>query len=360
MTMIENQYKPDFVTHPGLTLIETLESLGLSQVDLAERTGRTKKHINELVQGKAQITPDMALELERVLGVPAEFWNNREQAYQQYLTLKREENRLSEYGEWLDQFPVKNMIERGWIARRESKVALMQEVLSFFGIARPEQWDSSYGRKVVSYRKSNKHEASKEAVSVWLRAGEIDAQRLYCQPYDEKLFREVLSEIRALTIEIPEFFVPKLRELCASAGVAVCFTKELQKAPISGAARWLSPSKALIQLSLRYKRNDQLWFSFFHEAGHVLLHKKKDIFLEYGSHDVDGEEKEADQFACNMLIPPSEFRRFLERGDYSHRSINEFAKKIGIHPGIVVGRLQHDEILPYSRFNDLIMKLEWA
>jgi HTH-type transcriptional regulator / antitoxin HigA len=147
-----------------------------------------------------------------------------------------------------------------------------------------------------------------------------------------------------LTREGPEAFVPKLEDLCASAGVAVVFVPELPKIGIWGATRWLG-DKAVIQLSLRYKSNDHLWFTFFHEAGHILKHGRKEIFIE--GKGLNGEkEEEANAYARDKLIPPAQMRRLIKSGRPTLATVERFADEIGIAPGIVVGRLQHEKVLP--------------
>ncbi len=151
----------------------------------------------------------------------------------------------------------------------------------------------------------------------------------------------------------PEAFQPEAIRLCADAGVAVAFVPELPKVRASGAARWLSPTKALIQVNYRYKTDDQLWFTFFHEAGHILKHGKRDVFIEDGELQND-KEAEANKFAADFLIPPLEYRRFTSRtGHYRKTEIIEFAEQLEIAPGIVVGRLQHDGKLPPQNCNEL-------
>jgi len=360
---IKNQYTPDVVSPPGETLLETIEELGMSQAELAQRMGRPKKTINEIIWGKAAITPETALQLERVLRVPASFWSNREQQYRQYLARLKEENRLAEQVGWLQRFPVKAMIEKGWIQAFDDQVQQLHELLKFFGIVSPDQWDNVWSRSSVAFRKTPAFQSDREPISAWLRRGELEAQRIHCQPYEAETFRKALIEIRRLTMEPPEVFEPGLRRVCAEAGVAVVFVPQLPRARVSGATRWLSPDRALIQLSLRYKKDDQLWFSFFHEAGHILLHGKRDVFLE--GDDIDGDkEEEANRFAARTLIPPTELERFLSQlmpGLYPSKSaIRAFASEIGIAPGIVVGRLQYDKYLPFSHCNDLKRTFVWA
>ncbi|EFK06283.1 addiction module antidote protein, HigA family [delta proteobacterium NaphS2] len=359
----ENQYLPDTVSPPGETLQETIVALGMSQAGLAERTGRSKKTINEIIKGKAPITPKMSLELERVLGVPASFWNNRERNYREALARIEEKNTLQAQVEWLKSVPVKDMIRWGWIKQFEEKVQQLQEVLTFFGIASPDQWPTvmaSLGQK-VAFRKTEAFEVDNGALMAWLRKGEVEAKKIECSPYSEKKFRSCLYTIRELTVEPPEIFQKRLTELCAGCGVVVIFVPELPRTRVSGATRWVTANKALIQLSLRYKSNDHLWFSFFHEAGHIIKHGKKAIFLEGTGLGMDQDkEEEANRFASDFLIPRQQYLRFVRDRSLSKFNINRFASKLGVAPGIVVGRLQHDKHLPVTHCNDLKIKLKWA
>lgn len=361
---IQNQYTPDYVSPPGETLIEVLEERGMSQAELAERTGRPKKTISEIINGKAAITPETALQLERVLNIPASFWNNRERRYQEFLAGQEEQERLEKQVAWLDQIPVKAMIKSGWIRHFTDKVEQMRDVLNFFAVASPEQWESRWCRNHVYFRKSQAFQSDSGAIAAWLRRGEIEAADIPCAIYDANKFKEALLQIRSLTVESPEIFQPEVVRLCAEAGVAVVFVPQLPKTRASGATHWLNSDKALIQLSLRYKTNDHLWFAFFHEAGHILLHGKRDFFLEgksVGSIEDQDKEQEANKFAEDILIPPTKLKKFLESGQQcSKASIEKFAAEIGIAPGIIVGRLQHDGILLLSHYNDLKQKFEWA
>ncbi len=168
-----------------------------------------------------------------------------------------------------------------------------------------------------------------------------------------------MAEARKLVLLPLKEALSKLAELCASAGVAVVLTKEIRNAGVSGAVRWISKDKALIQLSLKYKTHDQLWFTFFHEAAHILLHGKRQVFIEYGISKAtnEEEEEEASVFAGDILIPTA----YQHRLPYlkTRAEISAFAQSIGITPGIVVGRLQHDNLVYPSAFNDLKRKVDW-
>jgi HTH-type transcriptional regulator/antitoxin HigA len=364
---VHNQYSPDFVTPPGETLQETLEAIGMSQAELAERTGRPKKTINEIIKGKAAISPETALQLERVLGVPASFWNSRERQYREDQARVAEQEKLKEQVEWLARLPINAMVNLGWIKKFRDKVQQLLEVLTFFGVASPQELQNFWDRRVVNFRMSPNLEANQWTALAWLRKGEIEAKKFNCPSYDLKTFRNALSQIRALTISGPETFHLRMISLCADSGVAVVLTPEIPGIRVSGAARWLTPAKAMIQLNLRYKTNDHFWFTFFHEAAHILKHDKRLTFIEElptgGAllGQTSGEmEEEANRFAANFLIPAGNYHRLIRKRTLSKETIKKFADDMGIAPGIVVGRLQHDGHIPYNYYNDLKLKFEWV
>jgi addiction module HigA family antidote len=356
----KNEYIPDAVSPPGGTLLDLLEERGLSQADLAARTGRPRKTINEIIQGKAAITPDTALQFERVFGTPAAFWLAREARYQEFVARQREAERLAADIEWLNEIPVKALKKRKLIENTTDKPRLVGQCLQFFGVASVSQYREVYTAPQAQFRQSSAFEVDAGAVSAWLRLGEIEAQKVECQRYDAAGFRRVLIEVRALVQETePLVFIPELQRRCAAVGVAVVFVREISGCRASGVTRWLTPQKALVQLSLRYKTNDHLWFTFFHEAGHVVLHGKRDVFLE-GKAGSSREEEEANLFARDLLIPPADYRRLAMIRPYTHANVQRFAAEINIHPAIVVGRLQHDGLLPRNHLNDLKRGYAWV
>ena len=359
-----NEYIPDYVSPPGDTLLETIEDLGMSQAELARRTGRPIKTINEIIQGKAAITPETALQFERVLDIPAHFWNNREQQYREALARLEEQKQLTGWIPWLREIPLKTLIQRKLVPMCKEKPQQVFEALKFFGVASPDAWRElcqQQRKQVVAFRQSTAVKLDEGAIATWLREGELRARDIHCEPFDAHQFRQVLAEIRSLTADPPADLQDRLIELCAGAGVALVFVEELPRTGICGATQWVSPKKALIQLSLRYKRDDHLWFTLFHESGHVLLHGKRDIFLERARMTDGDQEDEANKFARDQLIPPAEWRRFTGSGLYqTHEDILAFADELGIAPGIVVGRLQHDRLILFSQFNDLKRRVGWA
>ena len=357
---MKTQYRPQTVSPPGETLAETLEELEMSQAELARRMGRPTKTINEIIQGKAAILPETALQLENVLGIPASFWMAREMAYRTALARSQRKTTVGSHEavEWASQFPCKEMAKWGWIRQLPRKAEYVQELFEFFGVASPRAWEATWSRPEVAFRRSLTKDGNRNAVAAWLRRGEIEAAGQKTGRYDEKAFRAALRRCRELTREDPETFCPTMQEACAIAGVAVLFVPELPGARVSGASRWLTPHRALIQLSLRFKTDDQLWFSFFHEAGHILLHTKRGIFIDDGT-STSTQEKEANAFASSTLIPDEAFEHFSATCPFSTEAVLAFSDEQRIAPGIVVGRLQHERLVPYTHLNGLKRPLAW-
>ena len=241
------EYKPDYISPPGETLLETLEAIGMSQAELAERLGRPKKMVNEIIKGKAPISPETSIQLERVTGIPAAFWSNRERAYREYLVRQNEKQRLQQHLAWLENFPLKEMIKFGWLKKSRDKLDLLTETLNFFGVASPESWTIICKKNEKAFfRKSPSYESNNGAVAVWLRRGEIEAQAMRCVPYNKIYFKKNLLKIRSLTKKTPTEFLPDLYKLCAECGVVVTFIPELPKIRLFGATWWLAPDKAVI------------------------------------------------------------------------------------------------------------------
>src|SRR5882724_9630290 len=298
-----NQYAPDSVSAPGETLEEILEMRGMSQAELADRTGRPRKTINEIIRGKAAITAETALQLEKVLGIPATFWITREQNYRELLARQQELEGFSRESDWLDTIPYKAMVKQGWIADFKDKALQLEAVLRFFGVASPASWNSVWGSSAPAFRQSPTLVSEPGAIAAWLRKGELEAAKYQTEDFNPNLFRQVLAHIRSLTKDLPRHFTDIVRKECSSAGVCVVIVSEIQGTRVWGATRWLTPTRPLIQLSLRYKSDDHLWFSFFHEAGHILLHSKREIFITENKDQDLIEEDEANEFAETLLIP---------------------------------------------------------
>jgi len=310
-TIQSDWLQPDYASPPGDTLQEMMEWYKVTPTELAKETGRTVQFINQLLFGQAAITPELAWHLERLFKMSADFWMRREQSYRDALERLAKQEPLERHIGWIDNFPIEELIQLDWIEDwRDMPVEQVWEVLDFFEVPSPTEWGQIWdSTPVAEFRISSLCKSNPYALAAWLRKGELDAEQIDCEPYDEERFRAALQEIRAWTNEpLPDFLQP-LTKLCAQAGVAVTYVPTLSTINVSGATRWLTPELALIQLSLpqmsaagKNDHNNQLWFSFFHEAGHILRHDKRDVFLEYeGKEEAADKEQQADEFAADLL-----------------------------------------------------------
>ncbi|MHB8205004.1 MAG: ImmA/IrrE family metallo-endopeptidase [Desulfomonilaceae bacterium] len=357
LNRVKNEYRPDYASSPGEILEETLEGRGIQKKDFAERCGLSAKHIHQIIGGEASVTPGTAILFERVLGIDSQIWNNLEAKYRSFKARQMAKQEAEGLFKWSKKFPVKELINRGFIEQPKNQSHTVEYLLRFFGVASTEAWNFKYGSMAVSYRHSPSFNSEKEHLATWLRIGELLAQRINTEPYNRLRFKQALSEIRSLTGRDPGEFEPKMKELCRQTGVAIIFVREFPRTHVSAATRWLSQDKALIQLSLRYKANDHFWFSFFHEGAHILLHGKKNVFIEDSRDDSDA-EVEANNFAANTLIPLQRYRLFTDKGILTENSISLFAESINIASGIVVGRLQYDKKIGFDQFNHLKVRFE--
>ena len=343
-----HRYEPDYATPPGAIIAEFIEEQGMTQVELARRLGITTKHLNQLIGGSVSLSNELAIALERVTGTPARFWNALETNFQDLEAREREVDDLSADLPWLDELQMKELIARGHIPDRRSRpIDQLREVLKFFGVARRSSFDDVCAS--AAYRKSKAYSSDQYAVAAWLRIGELEAADVQCEPFDKARFRAALKEIRGLTLLTdPDDWLPRLVKLGASAGVVVLLVPEIGKSRLSGAARWLTPEKALIQLSLRGRWAEAFWFTFFHEAAHVLLHSKKRTFIDDGQSS-DELEEEADRFSLDFLIPAEHLPRLATLKTAAE--VHAFSQAIGVGSGIVAGRLHKENMIPKNWFN---------
>jgi len=351
----------DIPIHPGAHLKDTLEALGLSQTELAKRMGMSRKVINEVISEKAPISAGTAILLERVLKIPAHIWINLQRNYDLNIAYIAEQEKLIKESEFLKIFPVAKIIKYGWIPETKSKTEKVKNLLSFFSVSSLADIENSLS---VQFRRSFRENTSKEAIYTWLRQGEIQVRKLEIEDYNENGLKDKLSQLRQLTNKPPDIFHSEIVRICASVGVAVVFVPELPKAFINGATFWFDNfRKSALLLSLRFKTNDHLWFSFFHELGHIILHRKKENFLDLSDNKLTGEdeakEAEANSFAESLLISENEWERFKKFAPFSEHKVLSFSESIGIAPGIVVGRLQREKLLPFTHLNGLKEKYNW-
>ena len=338
-------YRPDYAAPPGWALRERLDAHGISQAELARRCGRSPKLISEIISGKAGIDTKTALQLEKALGVDARIWLGMDADYR---LLHEREAEARGAVEWANLFPIRELAKRGLIPKPTSDADKASAMLSFFGVASPDAWRSQHDAANIAYRHSPSFKSDEFALAAWLRIGEIEADRVECAEYSASRFKRALREIRGLTASPPSEAIDAAKRLCRESGVALIAVKAMPDTALSGASRWLSPRKAVIQLNDRHKRDDHLWFSLFHEAAHILLHSKRELFVNEDKLDDDPRESKADEWAANFLIENRIWQAFVSQGLFGEDAVADFAHNQGIAPGVVVGRLQHESLIHWN------------
>ena len=354
--MASTNFQPDWAYPPGKTISELLDYRGWTQSEFAENLDESLSKVANLISGQEEITSSLARKLSLVFGSSENFWISREEQYRNSLT--HLENNIK----WFRKFPITHMQDHGLIPRKGSDAEKISACLEYFGVPSVSDWNDAYegSHRLAAYRKSPTFESDEAATIVWLRQGEVFARKNLTESWDAQKFMAVLPNIRELTlVKSPRVFIPKLTELCASCGVSVFVAPTPPKCRASGVSRFLSNKKAQIMLSVRYLSDDHFWFTFFHEAAHLLLHSESPVFIEGLDVSPDQEEGEANEFAAETLIP-NEFREELRLLPIDYRSVIKFSRKVGISPGIVVGQMQYLGTCPRNRLNKLKVRYSWS
>lgn len=352
-------FQPDWASAPGETIADALRERGVPPSVFAGNVGCEAEQFNELLHGRTELSLETALLLERHLGGSRAFWLNREAHYRADLARLRKE--VESAAEWLTHLPLRDMIRFGWVQRGADTAAQARACLAFFEVPDAAAWRHVYGVPVemAVFRASPTFDSNAGSVATWLRQGEIASRDIHCQPWNRDEFLAGLARIRPLTRQKdPARFLPTLREVCAEAGVAVVVLRAPAGCRASGATRFVSPSKALLLLSFRYLSDDHFWFTFFHEAAHLILHNPNALFIEAAEMLSSAREQEANEFAQDFLIPRSLHSDFALL-PLTHESIIRFARRLGISSGIVVGQLQHAGRLPRNQLNRLKRRFRW-
>lgn len=354
-------FQPAWVTAPGDTVREIMALRRISKAELAKRLGTSLSVVDGLSTGGTPIDPPLAKALQAALGPSAQFWMMREKQFRaDEVRLSAQDHAITDQ-EWVSHLPVRDMVKFGWIDAPSRFADRLERCKRFFGVTDAVEWQRKYRGilSVAAFRMSVPEAAHPGAVSAWLRWAELKSLEIDCKAWDAIRFKQILPEIRALTrLKEPSTFLPILTRKCADCGVALVIAPAPSGCRASGATLFVSPEKALVILSFRYKSDDQFWFTFFHEAGHLILHTADAFFLEDGSEATADEEAEANEFAARTLLP-SEFLPDLLKIRLETREVIRLAVRAGISPGIVVGQLQHMGRIGHNRLNGLKRRYKW-
>lgn len=344
----------NFDIHPGLTLDEHLEFIGMTQAELARRTGLSEKHISQIIKGVAPITPDTATKLERATEITTGFWNRSQANCDARRAKKAEQERLAQEVETAKSFNYAELVSYGLVPDTRVWKERADNLLSFFRVSSLQLLPQV---APVAYR-NHKGDVNNEALAAWLRFGEIQAEKIEVGEFNKAGIRQALQGAKKLTYQ-PKDFAQKLQELFAPVGVAIVYAPYFKGIKVNGASRWVG-NKAVVQLNTKGAYGDIFWFTLFHEIGHLLMHGK-DAFVEFQNHNADvknEKEKEADEFAGEQLIPQKDYKWLIENKPTKAEDITAFCNRVGIPLGVLAGRLSHDGFLSWRVASKLREKIE--
>jgi plasmid maintenance system antidote protein VapI len=356
--MLNENFQPNWASAPGDTIQDILIERNISLEEFAKKIHYSKEDISDLLEGRTSVTIGTARNLHTTLGGSVEFWISRDYQYKKNIT---KYNKTEE--QWFKELPYDDMVKLGWIHSCSDTHEKINECYDFFNVDNINQWDLKYNNIIqkVAFKRTKLLESRPASVAAWIRKGEIEAEKIECYPWNKDAFKNSMYDFRLLVnTKDPSKFIPELKNKCLQCGVALVVLRTPRGCPVSGATKFLSSTKAIILLSFRFLTDDHFWFSFFHEAAHLLLHTNEKIFLEADEiPSLEIEEDEANKFAENVLIPP-EYKNELYNLQLEPHEIMRFAKRINSSPGVIVGQLQHYEIIPHNRYNFLKRRYRWV
>lgn len=331
---------------PGATIKEQLIDRNMSQKEFAARMDMSEKHISRLINGEVQLTPDVSVRLEIVLGVPARFWNNLEAIYREKLIKAEAENTMEIDLEIARRLPYREMADYGWVPKTDDKKEKVINLRKYFEVIQLSLLENTQITRIACRRLAIT-EKSDLALLAWVQAARIKARNIKTKPMNMKKFNEAVSVIRGMTVLKPDEFCPEMMRILADCGVSVVFLPHLKGSFLHGAS-FLDGTRIVIGLTDRGKDADRFWFSLFHEFAHIALGhlEQTEAVSEY-------DEKAADRWAEDRLINAENFDRFRTERDFSEKNVISFAGKEGIAPGIVVGRLQSEGLIKHNMLNYL-------
>lgn len=356
------EYKEIAAFHPGYYIADIIEDMGISQDEFATRMGTTGKTVSKLVNGQCNLSNDLAQKIATMLGTSVEVWLKLQSVYDQKKIEIDQQRQFDEQEKIVSMIDYAYFVKVAKLAETRKASEKVANLCSFFKISdlrillKPDF--------LVNFRAAVSLDEEKRLINAqaWLQTAMNFSKSIPVNRFDADKLQYFLPEIRKMTLQTPEAFLPRLREIFADCGVAFVLLPHLKNSGVNGAVKWVNSDYVLLALNDRRCYADTFWFSLFHEIRHVLQQKIRTVFISSDTKQVNQLntelEADADKFAQDYLIPPEEYMRFAPSFYTSDREIEAFARQIGIHPGVVAGRLQHDKIIAQNRCANLKIKYQ--
>jgi len=354
----------DYLIHPGETLYDLLEDRKMTQAELAIRAGVSAKHISEVVNGNASISPKLASALENIFGTTANFWLNLQNNYDierikimstESVTESELEilNKLKKVMEYLRTL---KLLEKG--GTKAELVLFFRRFLSVSSLTSIPALSFN-----AAFRKADNIAVDPYVLYSWIKICEVlSAQKTSSNVLNIEKLRGKVGYIKSLML-LPDIndAISKLAAVFAECGIKFGVIAHITGAPVHGFIEKTDEGDLILFLTIRGKYADKFWFTLFHEIAHILNGdidaSKRFIDYEFLESDV---ENAANSWASNALLNDQDYRAFILEGEFSLTSIKSFAEKQEVFPGVVIGRLQKEKHIPYSYFNSEKLKYEWA
>lgn len=349
----------DWFSKPGDSIRGALDRRQLSPHALTANLAGGVDTVKGLFDGSISIDREIAKSLAELLGGSVDFWIRRQANYDAALEQAVETAYATEVDLWLQNVPAPGPSLTPKISEAKKRDALRRR-LAFYNVPTIRSWEARYGRfaGTALFRRSPAFESKLGATILWLRQGELASEFVATKPWNAENLRDRLGKIRSLSrVSQPTRFLPKLKQLCAEAGVALVVRRTPNGCHASGASALVSPEKAMVLVSFRHRADDQFWFTLFHEIGHLLLHNAL-TFVDDANTPEDRSEQEANEFAQDVIIPPhraGEFEELPERRE----AIIRYSVSVGVAPGLIVGQLQRRGRIPYRSLTSLKRFWTW-
>lgn len=352
-----NEYKDIVAFHPGYYIADIIADMEISQAEFATRMGTTAKTLSQLINGQANISNDLAKKLSVMLGTSVSVWQNLQNTYDQKLIEIQQAKDFEAQAELAKEIDYKYFMDVIGLPTARNINDKVANLCEFFKVA-----DLRIMLKpdfLVNIRSSSSCNSEKNIINsrAWIQTAINISKSVETKPYNAGKLKGYLPELRSMTVKKPEDFLSRMREIFAECGIAFVLLPHLKNSGVNGAVKWVSEDRVVLAMNNRRLDADKFWFSLFHEIKHVLQQKIKTVFISSTVEemmDIDNNlEIEADKFAMNYLISPMDYKRLAPTRYISDDEIVEFAKTIGIHPGIVAGRLQYEGIIAQNRCSKL-------